>query len=81
MKMDWIEAEDLARVVLDLDENADHDAVEQEMANRYEISMEGFQAIAGALLELVPPVKSALTGNEYRGFVKDDFFIVKKRAA
>jgi hypothetical protein len=78
--MDWIDTNELACVVLGLDEDADDDTVEQEMANRYEISMESFKGIAMALLDLTPTAKAAITGTKFHGFVKDGAFIVKKMA-
>jgi hypothetical protein len=76
--MDWIEADELAIAVLGLDEDADSDVVEQEMADRFEISMESFRSIAEALLKLTPPSTAAVTGTKYHGFVKDGVFVVKE---
>jgi hypothetical protein len=45
--MNWIETNELACVVLGLDEDADDDTIEQEMADRYEISMESFNRFDG----------------------------------
>lgn len=77
--MDWMETEELAIVVLGLDENDDPDSVtiEQAMFDKFEISLEQFQAVAEALLPFTIPAKTALGNEVCNGFVKDGAFIVK----
>jgi hypothetical protein len=77
--MNWVEAEDLAIAVLGLneDDDPDNDTIEQAMFEKFEISMEQFQQVADALMPFTIPVKAAISGESFHGFVKDGAFIVK----
>lgn len=77
--MDWMEAEELAVAVLGYceDDELDSDTVEQKMFEKFEISMEQFQAVAEALMPLTIPANAAISGEAFNGFVKDGAFIVK----
>jgi len=77
--MDWMDAEELAVAVLGLDEEAaDSDAIEQAVADKFEISMEQFQAVAEALVPFTIPTRAAISGEMFHGFVKDGAFICKQ---
>ena len=77
-KLDWVDAEELAAHVCGLDtENYTSEKIEDALYDRFECSFEQFHEIAEALVKFTPINTSAITGNKYRGFVKDDWFIVK----
>lgn len=79
--MDWMDAESLAVAVLGLDEEtADSDAIEQAVFDKWQVSLEQFQAIAGALVPFTIPARAAITGEAFHGFVKDGSFICKQPA-
>lgn len=77
--MDWMETEELAIVVLGLneDDDPDSDTIERAMFDKFEISLEQFQAVAEALMPLTIQAKAAISGETFNGFVKDGAFIVK----
>ena len=50
MKMHWMEAEELAGAMLGMDDEADSDAIEQALADKFDISFDAFHKIAEALL-------------------------------
>lgn len=76
--MDWIDIEELARVVLDLDDETDSDTIEEKLYDKFGISMEQFQAVAGALMSFTIPAKAAISGEAFQGFVKDGAFICRQ---
>ena len=77
--MHWIDAEELAVAVLGLDEEtADSEAIEQAVADKFEISMEQFQKVAEALMPFTIPAQAAISGESFNGFVKDGAFICKQ---
>lgn len=77
--MDWMETEELAVAVLGLDEDtANSDTIEQAVFDKWEISMEQFQEVAGALIPFTIPAKAAISGEAFRGFVKDGAFICRE---
>ncbi len=77
--MNWMDAEELAVSVLGLDEEtANSDTIEQAVFDKFEISMEQFQAVAEALMPFTIPAKAAISGEYFNGFVKDGAFICKQ---
>lgn len=81
MNADVFDVEDLARIVCGLQEEADGDAVEWSLFEKFEISFEQFHAVVEALMPYTTPVRTAITGELFHGFVTDDAFIVKARSA
>ena len=77
MKLDYFDAEELARIVVGMTDDDDSDAVEEALADQFGISLEAFYGIMVALIPLTIPAEAALTGTAYQGFVKDGRFIVK----
>ena len=77
MKMHWTEAEELASAMLGMDDEADSDAIEQALSDKFEISFDSFHKLAEALLPFTIPATAALSGEMFHGFVKDGAFIVK----
>ena len=77
--MHWMEAEELAVAVLGMneDEDPDSDAIEQAVADKFDISMEQFQKVAEALMPFTIPAKAAISGEVFHGFVKDGAFIAR----
>lgn len=75
MKTDWVDIEELVREMME-DEDADSDAIERWLYERYEVSFDNFHKMIEALLPFTSPAQS-FTGTWYYGFVKDDAFIVK----
>lgn len=76
--MDWMDTEELAAAVLGLDDETDSGTIEQKLYDKFEISMEQFQAVAWALMSFTIPAKAALSGEEFQGFVKDGAFICRQ---
>jgi len=81
MKMDWMDAEELAIAILGLDEEtADSYAIEDALLDKFEISLEQFHKISESLLPFTIPAQAAISGESFHGFVKDGVFIVKAKA-
>jgi hypothetical protein len=78
--MDWMDAEELAAVVLGLGDDYDSDKVEKALWEKFEVSFEQFHQIAEALMPLTIPAVTALGGETCCGFVKDGAFIAKMKA-
>jgi len=77
--MNWMDAEELAIAVLGLDEDAaNSDTIEQAVFDKWEISMEQFQEVVGALIPFTIPAKAAISGEAFQGFVKDGAFICRQ---
>lgn len=76
--MHWIDAQELAGIAVGLNNGDDPMVVEQAVYDRFEVSLEQFQAIAEALLPLTIPARAAISGKSFRGFVKDGVFIVRE---
>ena len=74
MSVHWIDVEELAREMLNLEDDAE---VEKSLWDTLEVSFESFHKIVERLVHFTPPVKSALAGKTYKGFVKDGRFIIK----
>lgn len=75
--MHWMDAEALAVAVLGLDEEtADSNIIEQALADKFDISIEQFQAVAEALMPFTVPAQVA-SGEVFYGFVKDGAFICR----
>jgi hypothetical protein len=77
IKINWHDVEDLAALVLGLEDDAQSDAIERELWDKLEISFEDFQNIVEVLLPFTIPAKSPLTDTVYHGFVNDGAFVVK----
>ena len=68
--------------VLGLDEEIDEtdsDTIEQAIYDKFEISMEQFQKVAEALSDFTVPIQAGISGEYFRGFVKDGYFITKDK--
>lgn len=76
-KVNWVDMEELARVVLGLDSDADSDAIEQAIYEKWGCGFEQFSEIVEALIDFTVPAQSALSGRVFKGFVQDGAFIVK----
>lgn len=78
-KMEWFEAEELVVAALGLNDNEDldTDAIEVALLDKLQVDLEQFKAVAEVLLPLTLPARTAITGDVFKGFVKDDCFIVK----
>lgn len=77
--MNWMDAEELAVAVLGMDEDtANSDTIEQAIFDKFEISMEQFEAVASALMSFTIPAKAALSGEVFQGFVMDGAFICRQ---
>lgn len=81
MKVDVFDVEDLARIVCGLKEDADGDAVEMALFEKFEISFEQFHAVVEALMPYTIPARAAISGESFHGFVTDGAFIIKARSA
>jgi hypothetical protein len=80
IEMDWMDAEELAVVVLGMDEEtADSNAIEQALYERFDISMEQFHKVAEALMPFTIPAQTLISGEFFKGFAKDGAFICKQR--
>ncbi|MEJ5030068.1 hypothetical protein [Comamonas sp. MYb69] len=75
------EALELACRVVGVDPDAsdlDERDVEDKIYEKFEVSMEGFQKIAEALLKFTPPVQTAITESWVQGYIHDQCFITKQ---
>lgn len=77
--MNCLDEQELAVVVLGLDEDSEFEYIEEVMYKRFECSVEQFSKIAEALIPFTIPVKTAMSDNLFQGFVKDGCFIVKEK--
>ena len=71
--MKYWDAEELACQILGLDydkivDEGREDEIEEQLYEKYEISMENFLCIADDLIKLTPLVKSEMTGTLYHAF-------------
>lgn len=80
-KIDWMDAEELARVILGMDDNATSDDIEEALAEKLEVSFDSFHRIVEMLTPLTPPARTALGGKICHGFIKDGVFVVKAEAS
>ena len=81
MKVNCYDVEDLAALVLGLEDGTEIETVEQVMWDKLEISMESFQKIVEVLMPFTIPSKSPLTGTIYHGFVSRGAYVVKAEQA
>jgi hypothetical protein len=80
--MNYIDAEELADAILGLTDDQvnnapDYDAL---LDDKFGVDLETFSAIADALMQFTIPARAAISGEMFRGFVKDGAFIVKQLA-
>ena len=68
MKIDWIDAEELAAKLCELDYDYDSDAVEQALFDKYEISFDKFHKLICDLAPMYEVGQSPLSGKKSRGF-------------
>lgn len=76
-KMDWIDAEELAAVMLGIGEDYDSEKIEDALFEKFEISFEQFHKVAEALMPFTVAAETAIGGKIYCGFVHDGAFIAK----
>lgn len=81
MKIDWMDAEELAREMLGLDSDADSQKIEEALFEKLEVSFDSFHRIVEMLTPFTPQARAALSGKAFHGFVKDGVFIVKAESA
>lgn len=77
MTIHWTEVEELAGAILGMGDDADSDAIEQALADRFDVSFEQFHKIVDALMPFTIPARAAISSDVFHGFVKDGAFIVK----
>lgn len=63
-----IDTHELICHLCNLDDDSTYDELEQAVFDKYEVSIDAFDAIAHALLQLIDVGKSELTGEIYKGF-------------
>jgi hypothetical protein len=68
MKIDWIDAEELAAKLCELGDEYDSDAVEQALFDKYEISFDKFHNLICDLAPMCEVGQSPLTDERFRGF-------------
>ena len=68
MKIDWIDAEELAAKICSLGDDYDSDAVEQALFDKYEISFDKFHNLICDLAPMCEVGQSPLTNERFRGF-------------
>jgi len=79
MKIDWIDAEELAAKLCELGDEYDSDAVEQALAEKYEISFDKFHNLICDLAPMCEVGQSPLSGKKSRGFadIENSCFIAR----
>lgn len=76
-KVDWIDAEELAKAILKLDSNADSQEIEDQLFEKFEISFDQFHQLVEVLAKYTPIGQTAVMGNLFRGFIHNDNILVK----
>lgn len=74
----WIDVEELAKLLLNLDENADSDDVGNALYEQYEIDFDNFEKIVVGLVKFTPVVETAILKTKMQGFVYDGALIVSQ---
>lgn len=80
MKLDEFEAIELAAHVLGMSEYTDESDVIDAIGERFEIDLETWQVITGALIKMTPVVESPLTKTKYHAFLHDGMAVAKVKA-
>ncbi len=70
MSIEYWEWEELAAHMLGLPEETDAEVIEEELYDKCGISLESFADVAGRLLNMTAPIKTALTDQVVQAFVK-----------
>ena len=78
--MNHLDAEKLAHAVLGLTDEQGEDAPDYDalLADKFGVDLETFWSIAEALIPFTIPDRAALSGELFRGFATDWYFIVKR---
>ena len=76
--MNYMEAEELATLVVGLPEDASDAAIEEALYTKFEVSMEQFHSIAKALIPFTVPAQAGVSGRWFQGFTYNGYFISKK---
>ena len=77
--MNYMEAEELAMLVVGLDENTVNDAdLDEALYAKFDVSMEQFHSIAKALIPFTVPAQAGVSGRWFQGFTYNGYFISKK---
>ena len=76
-KLHWRDLDDLAIAALGLLEDADSDTIETALAEKLDCSFEQFEAVIEAVIGFTIPAQAAVSGEAFKGFVKDSAFIIK----
>lgn len=71
-KIDWIEAYEVAAVLCGIDPDSNADAVEEALANKFEIEPEYFETILQQLFKHLDFGVSPITNQAYVGFTRED---------
>jgi len=69
-RVDWMDVQELAAHILNMDEDSEYDEVEEKVYEEFECSMETFEKIVAHLVPCAAIAKSPLTDDVYRGFSK-----------
>lgn len=79
--MDCMDIEELAIAILGIsDEQADEVDIEELLYEKFGVSVEQFHKIAESLEKFTVPMQAGISGDYFRGFVRDGYFITKTRA-
>lgn len=70
--------EELARAMLDLDDDDDFDAIDQALFDEYNIDFDNFSKLINTLYPMMDVGESLLTKRRYVGFSKEGVMTVKK---
>ncbi|MCL2656111.1 MAG: hypothetical protein FWD62_01610 [Betaproteobacteria bacterium] len=75
--IDWHDIEDLAKLITGLHEESDYNDVEVALENKLNIGFDQFCAVVEALVPYTIPARAAISGDVFKGFVNDGWFVVK----
>lgn len=79
--MDLHEAMELAARVLGMDPDVsdfDDTVLDDKLLEKFNVDLDGFAAIANALIPYTVPAQAAISGDAFQGFVHDGAFICKQ---
>lgn len=77
-RLDWFEAEELAIHLCELPEDADSDAIESALFDKFGIEFDKFQSLAAHLIPLCMVAESPVTQRIYRGVASGDTWFAKQ---
>jgi hypothetical protein len=77
-RLEWFEAEELAIHLCCLSEDADAEAIETALFDKFGIEFDQFQSLVAHLIPLCMIAESPITRRTYRGFASGETWLAKQ---